>query len=87
MIGANQGHVVGGPEVTEGLPFLGWKFYHGDLRIAHFFGMHAMQVLPLIGAWFLAKKAWAVHLLAVLYGALAVGILYWALLGRGILGW
>jgi len=40
-----------------------------------------------IGAWFLAKKAWAVHLLAVLYGALAVGILYWALLGRGILGW
>jgi len=86
MIGANQGHVIGGPEVAEGLPFLGWKLYHGDLRVAHFFGMHAMQVLPLLGAWVFAKKAWAVHVVALLYGGLSFGILYWALLGRGLLG-
>ena len=50
-------HTVGAPDGGRGLPVTGWSADHGDLRIAHFLGMHGLQVLPLLAWWIARPKA------------------------------
>ena len=48
-------HNVGVVDGGKGLPILNWSTVAGDLRIAHFFGLHGIQIIPLF-AWILVKK-------------------------------
>jgi hypothetical protein len=48
---SQTGHWVGGlRDDSTGLPFFQWSTTGGDLRVAHFVGLHAMQAIPL-AAW------------------------------------
>jgi hypothetical protein len=49
------GHTVGAPDGGRGLPVTNWSADHGDLRVAHFLGMHGLQVLPMM-AWWIARR-------------------------------
>ena len=90
VIAVNGGHWVGtGASDAGGLPIFGWARAGGDLRVAHFFGMHAMQVLPvfaLLAERFAPRRAGAaLAAFAVVYAGLTVATLLQALAGRPFL--
>lgn len=48
-MGAINSHNVGGEMGGEGLEFINWSMHYGDLRISHFIGIHALQIIPFFG--------------------------------------
>ena len=83
-------HTVGAPDGGAGIPGTGWSTEHGDLRVAHFVGLHAMQALPLVAVLARRRLSTTGRVRLVLTAAASYialyGILLWqALRGQSVL--
>lgn len=90
-------HSVGVDDGGPGVPILGWSTTAGDYRVAHFVGMHALQVLPLIALTLQLVARRVTHLsaaslqlrltvvAAVVYAAATVLLTLQAALGESVM--
>ena len=83
-------HTIGAPDGGPGVPVTGWSREHGDLRVPHFIGLHAVQLLPAV-AWLIGplgsalRRRRAVFVAAAGYFALFAILLAQALSGQPVL--
>jgi hypothetical protein len=81
VMGGRMSHTIGAPDGSQGLPILNWSKKFGDARIAHFIGMHALQVLPVL-SFYVLKNMWLTLMAGFMYTLLAVFTLVQALQGK-----
>ena len=84
-------HTVGASDGGPGLPGTGWSMEHGDLRVPHFLGLHALQAFPLIllgvrrRRWSEAPRVRLVLAAAGSYFSLFTILLWQALRGQSLI--
>ena len=80
-------HSVGGPDGGPGVPVTGWSREYGDVRVAHFVGLHAIQALALVaigvGRW---RRPESVRVRIVLAAAASYASLFALLLWQALRG-
>lgn len=70
-MGSRLTHTIGTNPETDTWPIVRWSRSNGDLRVAHFLGMHALQVIPLL-AWYVVRDTKSVFLIGLIYAIVAV---------------
>jgi hypothetical protein len=82
---ANMGHTFGAVDGGPGIPFTNWSTQAGDMRAAHFFTLHGLQLIPLF-AYAMAEsksnKALRVLLFSIGYAVICMLMHYVALQGQ-----
>jgi hypothetical protein len=81
LMGGRMSHSVGLENDNSNLFIFGWSKIVGDLRVSHFIGMHALQVLPVL-SYYLLKNTKITIAVGVIYGLLALFTLIQALNGK-----
>jgi hypothetical protein len=80
-------HSIGGVDGGPGVPVSGWSREHGDLRVPHFIGLHAIQALALVavglGRW---RRPETVRSRALLAAAASYATLFVLLLLEALRG-
>lgn len=87
---SQKGHNVGAPDGGPGLSVLNWSTIVGDIRVAHFLGLHNIQILILAGAVLSFSKfrstekkgLFIITCIFVFLTSMNLGILIQALMGQ-----
>jgi hypothetical protein len=77
-------HTVGAKDGTMGLPLVNWSRVAGDLRIAHFAGLHSLQIIPLFALLISPNNKKVTITFAVLYFIFISALFYEAALGHSL---
>jgi hypothetical protein len=83
-MGSRLNHSIGALNDNSNWFIVGWSRTVGDLRVSHFIGMHALQVLPIV-AYYVLKNSKLTIILSALYGLLALLTFIQALKGRPLI--
>lgn len=81
VMGAMLKHSVGETDMQRAMPILNWSRAFGDLRVAHFFGIHALQLVPLL-CYFWAQSIRDALVISLIYLAFTSFTLIQALMGH-----
>lgn len=86
-LSSQAGHAVGA--VGGHVPLVGWNRAGGDLRVAHFFGIHAQQAIPLLACMVGAagtRARWvAIVAGSAIYAGFTIVVFAQSLAGRALL--
>lgn len=66
VMASRLAHTVGAMDGGPGIPVFNWSTAYGDLRVAHFIGIHSLQAIPLFG-YYIAKTNRSVQIFAAGY--------------------
>lgn len=83
-MGSRLNHSVGALNDNSNWFILGWSKTVGDLRISHFIGMHALQVVPFLSYYILKNTKLTIGL-SIFYGILALFTLIQAIQGKPLI--
>lgn len=84
LMAARLSHTVGAADGSAGLPVVNWSRQYGDLRVAHFFGLHSLQILPLLG-YYITRSSKEMITVATIYFIILIFLFVQALKGLPII--